>query len=132
MAHIALLLLLAAVIGVVGATSLTCTVGLISGTNTWCGFIFAWPVGLFFAVPLALVLGLPADWLFRRFSIRQWWPFVLLGVLASVPVWYSLAEPFDSARWRSSGLFDSLNYLGCGAIAGFAYWWFRVHREEAS
>jgi len=123
------LLCIAAVLGVVGATTSTCLVGLTQGTTTWCGLPLAWPIGVAFAVPVALVLGIPADFAFRRAGLRQWWLFPIGGALLSLPVWYEFAQPFDSPRWQASGLFDTLNYVGTGALAGFAFWWLKVRRE---
>jgi ABC-type spermidine/putrescine transport system permease subunit II len=127
------LLCLAAVAGVVGATAVTCGVGLAHGTGTWCGLPLYWIVGIPPAIFSALVFGLPAYWLFRKVGLRRWWQFVLGGLVFAIPVWYELAQPFESARWRASGFFDSLNYLGTGALAGFAFWWlmFRMRGVNA-
>ncbi|MDO9334181.1 MAG: hypothetical protein Q7T57_06650, partial [Dehalococcoidales bacterium] len=78
----------------------------------------------------AVILGLPAHLAFRRLGLRSWWQFMLGGLIFAVPVWYSLAEPFESPRWIQSGFFDSLNYLGSGAIAGFAFWWLAIRRAS--
>ena len=118
------LLSLAAMVGVVGATSSACVIGLISGTSTWCGLHFAWPIGFILAIPFAIVFGLPASLAFRKAGLFRWWQFVLGGSIVAAPVWYEFAQPFSSARWLSSGFFDSLIFLGTGAAAGLAYWWF--------
>ena len=123
MLRIALLLALASIIGVVGATSSACAVGLVQGTGTWCGFYLVWPIGIILALPIALLFGLPVDLLFRKAGLRRWWQFVAAGSLLALPLWYELALPFSSPRWQQSGFFDSLNYIGSGAIAGLAYWW---------
>jgi hypothetical protein len=132
MLRVMLLLALAAVIGVVGATSSACVIGLSSGTGTWCGFVLVWPIGIIFAVPVALLLGAPADLLYRKAGLRRWWQFVLGGSLLSLPLWYELAQPFASARWQASGLFDSLNYIGSGALGGLAYWWLSIRRAKSA
>jgi hypothetical protein len=119
-------LALAAVVGVVGATSSACVVGLATGTDTWCGFPLVWPIGIIFAVPAAVLFGVPADLLYRKAGLRRWWQFVVGGSLLALPFWYELAQPFTSSRWQINGFFDSLNYLGSGAIAGLAYWWLRI------
>ena len=130
MLRVTLLLGCAAVIGVVGATSAACLVGLTTGTGTWCGFPFVWPIGIILAVPAALLFGLPLDFLYRKAGLRRWWQFMVGGVVLAVPLWYELAQPFASVRWQMSGFFDSLNYLGSGAIAGLAYWWLKIRRVE--
>jgi hypothetical protein len=132
MRHVVRLLALAALLGVVGATGSACVIGLFTGTGTWCGFPLEWPLGAVVAIPVAVVVGLPVDWLFRRLHLRRWWQFLLIGLLSAIPVWYVLADPFASVRWLQSGGFDSLNYLGTGAVAGLAYWWLRVHRAARS
>jgi len=118
-------LALAAIAGVIASTSLTCVVGLGTGTDTWCWFPAVWLIGIVPAIPMALLAGLPADWLFRRFNLRQWWLFGLFGLVAAVPLWYKLAQPFTT-RWEASAFFESLTYFGCGAVAGLVYWWLRV------
>jgi ABC-type spermidine/putrescine transport system permease subunit II len=126
MRRIVVLLLLAAVVGVVGATAVTCGVGLASGTSTWCGLPLYWVVGIPPAAISAVVLGLPAYLLFRKLGFLRWWQFIIGGTVLALPFWYEFAQPFSSARWHASGFFDSLNYLGSGAVAGFAFWWSAV------
>jgi hypothetical protein len=132
MRRVILLLALAAVIGVVAATSSACVIGLASGTGTWCGFILVWPIGIVYAVPVAVLFGVPADLLYRKAGMRRWWQFVLGGSLLALPLWYQMAQPFASVRWQMSGFFDSLNYIGSGAVAGLAYWWLRVQRPKSA
>ena len=125
------LLCLAAVIGVAIATAGTCGVGLLTGTSTWCGLPLYWLFGFPPAIAFAVALGFPAYLVFRRLGLRSWWQFTLGGLLSAVPFWYSLAQPFESARWVQSGLFDSLNYLGSGALAGLVFWWLAVRGQCA-
>jgi hypothetical protein len=113
---------IAAVLGVVAATSSTCAVGLLSGTGIWCGLPFVWIFGVPMAVVSALVLGIPLLILFRKFQLTQWWQYTTGGALASIPLWYYFAQPFSSPRWQASGFFDSLNYLGTGMFAGLFFW----------
>jgi len=120
------LLCVAAIIGIVMATAITCGVGLVSGSSTWCGLPLYLIVGGLPAMASAVVLGFPASLLFRRLGLRRWWQFVLGGTVFALPVWYELAEPFASARWLSAGFFDSLNYLGSGAFAGLVFWWLSI------
>jgi len=115
----------AAVIGVTGATSVTCAVGLAHGTGTWCGLPLAWFIGFPIAIIVALVFGLPLAFLFWKFQVRRWWQFGITGFICALPVWNDLAQPFASVRWSQSGLYDSLNYLGSGLAGGLAYWWLR-------
>ena len=124
------LLVLAALVGVGVATSSACAIGLTAGTATWCGFPIVWPVAALIAIPIAVLFGVPADWLFRKLGFQRWWHFLLGGVLLALPVWYELAAPFESARWQSSGFFDTVNFIGSGAIGGLAYWWLRVARAN--
>jgi hypothetical protein len=131
MLRVLALLAFAAVLGVVAATSSACAIGLSQGTSTWCGFPLVWPIGIVFAVPVAVVLGLPADALYRKFGLRRWWQFVLGGAVLALPLWYSLAEPFSSPRWQLNGAFDTLNYVGSGVFGGLAYWWLRVRNAKA-
>lgn len=113
----------AAVIGVAGATSTTCGVGLVHGTGTWCGLPWVWFIGFPLAIITALILGLPLALLFWKFRLTQWWQFGITGFISAIPVWIVLAQPFTSVRWVQSGLYDSLNYLGSGLASGLAYWW---------
>jgi len=115
----------AAVIGVTGATSVTCAVGLFHGTGTWCGLPLAWLIGFPIAIIAALVLGLPLAFVFWKLGLRRWWQFGMTGFICAIPAWFELAQPFESVRWMQSGLYDSLNYLGSGLAGGLAYWWIR-------
>jgi hypothetical protein len=124
------LLCLAAVVGVAIATAGTCGIGLANGTGTWCGLPLYWVFGFPPAMLVAVVFGLPAYLVFQRAGLRSWLWFVLGGVLFAVPVWHSLAQPFESPRWIQSGFFDSLNYLGSGAIGGLAFWWLAIRRSS--
>ena len=116
------LLCFSACSGVALATAGTCGVGLLVGSFTWCGLPFYWIVGFPSAIFFVLVFGLPAHLMFKRGGLRRWWQFVLGGLLLAVPFWNGLAKPFDSPRWGESGPFDSLNYLGSGAVAGLVFW----------
>jgi hypothetical protein len=128
------MLAVAAVMGVMAATSLTCGVGLFNGTATWCGLPLAWFIGFPFAIATSLVFGVPLTLIFLKFGLKRWWQFALVGLLAALPLWLDLAQPFASARWQKSGFYDSLNYLGSGCAAGLAYWWiwkkFGVRKEQ--
>jgi len=116
------MLFVAAIIGVALATSTTCGVGLFNGTSNWCALPLVWFVGFPIALMVALILGVPFAIIFAKLGFRQWWQFLIAAILVSVPVWYELAQPFESVRWHQSGFYDSLNYLGSGAFAGLAYW----------
>ena len=120
------LLALAAVLGVVGGTSSACVIGVTQGTSTWCGFPLVWPIGAMLAIPVAILFGVPAELLFRRVGLLRWWQFVIGGVVLSLPLWYTLAQPFESPRWQASGFFDTLNYIGSGALGGLSYWLLRL------
>ena len=122
------LLCLAAVLGVFFATAGTCGIGLLSGTGTWCGLPLYWFIGFPPAIMFALVFGIPAHFVFQRLRLRRWWQFAIAGFLFSLPFWYSLAQPFSSARWSQSGFYDSCNYIGSGIVAAVIYWWLTVRR----
>ena len=122
---------LAAILGVVTATSSTCGVGLASGTDTWCGLQWVWLVGFPTAIAFALVVGFPAALLYRKLGLTRWWQFLAGGALIATPYWFAMAEPFTSVRWQQSGFFDSLNYLGSGALAGIWFWWLS-HRAPSN
>lgn len=113
----------ASILGVAAAVLSSCGIALALGTGTWCSPL-TWFVGSIFAMATSLVVGLPMCLLFRRLGLERHWQYVLGGVLCAVPLWYELAQPFDSARWHHAGGFDSLNYLGSGAFGGFFFWWF--------
>jgi hypothetical protein len=112
----------AALIGVTGATSVTCGVGLFHGTGTWCALPLIWFIGFPFAIIVAIIFGLPVAFLFWKFRLTHWWQFGMAGLICALPMWRELAEPFTSVRWQQSGLYDSLNYLGSGLGGGLAYW----------
>jgi len=116
------LLCFSACAGVALATAGTCGVGLLAGTFAWCGLPFYWIAGFPLAILCALVFGLPAYAAMKRWNLKRWWQFALGGLLLAVPFWNELAMPFDSVRWAQSGLFDSLNYLGSGAVGGLVFW----------
>jgi hypothetical protein len=130
MLWVAALLGLAAIMGVSAATSMSCGIGLLAGTSTWCGLPLFWLVGWPIAGLTAIVLGLPTYLAFRRLGLARWWQFALGGALLAVPFWYQLAQPFSSARWVASGSYDSLNYLGSGFLAGLAFWWLSARAQE--
>ena len=125
-------LCIAAMLGVVGASSTTCGIGLLSGISTWCGFPLVWLVGFPLAIVTSVVLGFPALIIFRKLGFSQWWQFIIGGLLLAVPVWYELAQPFTSTRWLHAGFFDSLNYLGSGMFGGLAFWWFSARGVKTS
>jgi len=118
-------LCLAACLGVMIATSLTCAIGLSRQTSTWCGPGIILPIGIMLAIPNAIILGIPAALAFEKAGLNRWWQFVIGGIVISLPAWYVLAEPFSSTRWQAVGFFDSLNYLGTGAIAGGVFWFLK-------
>lgn len=124
------LLCIAAVLGVVTATSSTCGIGLIAGTTTWCWmpglWLFAFPVATVFAV----VLGFPAALLYRRLGLVRWWQFAVGGAVIAVPFWFEAALPFASPRWQQSGFYDSLNYLGSGLFGGLWFWFLLRWRSK--
>lgn len=112
---------LASILGVTAAAMSSCGIGLALGTGTWCSPAI-WFIGSFFAMAAALIGGLPMWFLFRRLGLERHWQYVLGGMLCALPLWYALAQPFDSARWQHAGGLDSLNYLGSGAFGGFFFW----------
>lgn len=114
-------LTLSAAIGTMAATSFTCGVGLLRGTETWCGLGYIWIVAIPIAVAVALVLGTPLCLIFYWLRLKAWWQYTVAGVLVATPVWASLAQPFASARWQQSGFYDTLNYLGSGALSALAF-----------
>ena len=127
-------LCLAAIAGVMIATTASCLIGLSIGTGTWCSPGLMAISGVPIAVVCALVAGLPAYLLFRRLHFTSWWHYALGGLLIAVPGWYLMAMPFSSPRWQSAGFFDSLNYLGSGLCAGVVFYFLvrmqSVHRAS--
>lgn len=117
---------IAAILGVVTATGASCGIGLANGTDTWCGFGWVWPFAFPIALFFALVAGFPAALVFRKLGLKSWWQFFIAGGVISLPVWLVLAQPFSSPRWQSAGFYDSLNYLGAGAMSGLWLWLFLV------
>jgi len=77
---------------------------------------------MLFAVPIAILIGAPAYFLLRTLGWVRWWHFTFAGTIMAVPFWIGLAEPFESIRWQQSALFDSINYLGSGALGALAFW----------
>ena len=125
------LLCLAAVVGILAATSVTCGVGLVQGTDTWCGFHLMLLFGSPIAIPVALLLGFPAFLIYKRWNVRTWWMFALGGLLLATPVWYLLVSPIGNPRWEAAGLYDSINYLGTGLFGGLAFWLLRKGSANA-
>ena len=129
------MLCVAAIIGVAFSTSTTCGIGLFNGTSNWCAIPLVWFVGFPIALVVALIFGIPFAMIFARLGFSKWWQYLIAATLVSVPVWYELAQPFESVRWYQSGFYDSLNYLGSGAFAGLAYWvigiWFNNTRGRS-
>lgn len=116
-----LCLVIASAIGAMGATSFTCSVGLFRGTDTWCGLGYFWIVAIPMSAIFAIVLGGPMYLVFRWLRVKAWWQYTSAGAIAAVPGWFVLAQPFASARWEQFGLYDTLNYLGTGALAALAF-----------
>ena len=123
------LLCFASIMGVVGATTSACVIGLAIGTSTWCGVHLAWPVGFVLAIPCAVLFGFPAQFIYRKLGLTRWWQFVIGGVVIAIPIWESFAQPFSSARWLQSGFFDSLIFLGSGAFAAIVFWFLDRRRN---
>ena len=117
------LLCFAAILGILGATSITCGAGLIQGTSTWCGFHLMLLFGTPIAIPVALLFGFPAYLAYRRWNLTRWWMFAGGGLILAIPIWYLLVSPIGGDRWNHAGIYDSLNYLGAGVFAGLAFWW---------
>jgi uncharacterized membrane protein len=117
-----LCLAVSAALGTMLATSFTCGVGKLNGTDTWCGVGYFWIVGIPIAVVVAFVAAWPLLLIFRRLKLRKSWHYAAAGVLAAAPVWLALAQPFSSVRWLQAGLYDTLNYLGTGLAAALVYW----------
>jgi hypothetical protein len=122
----------AAVLGVSISTAGTCVVGLFAGTGTWCALPLYWIFGFPPAIAVSIIFGFPTLLAFRRFQLKKWWHFVAGGALFSSPIWWALAQPFDSPRWLENGLFDSLNFIGSGALGGFAFWGLAIRRTPVS
>ena len=123
MLRIMLFSCLAAILGVVTATGSACGIGLASGTDTWCWLGWVWLIAFPTAIAFALFIGLAAALLYRKLGLTHWWQFLIGGTLIAIPYWLAMAEPFASVRWEQSGFFDSLNYLGSGALGGIWFWW---------
>ena len=118
--------------GTMAATTITCGVGRLNGTDTWCGVGFIWIVAIPVSVLVALLLGGPLAMAFNRLKIEAWWQYGLAGFAASLPVWAALSQPFESARWQSDGPYDTLNYVGSGVLSAMAYWFLAKHVSPRS
>ena len=115
-------LAIAATAGAMSATTITCGVGLLRGTKTWCGLGFVWLVAIPASVTVAAIAGPILHFAFWRLRFHAVWHFAMAGVVASLPLWFALAQPFGPARWQQSGLYDTLNYVGTGLLAALCYW----------
>jgi len=127
----AILVVLSVFLGVAGATTTSCAIGLSQGTNTWCGLVWLWPLGTLLAIPTALLIGVPAYFFMRTLGLARWWQYLLGGILVAAPLWVGLSQPFTSIRWQQSGLFDTINYLGSGALGAVAFWWLIGRKDRA-
>ena len=114
-------LAIAGAVGTMVATAFTCGVGLLKGTHAWCGLQYIWLAAVPLSVLVALLAGPVLHVLFQRFRIQAYWQYALAGGIASLPLWVVLAQPFESVRWRQSGLYDTLNYVGTGLLAAVFY-----------
>jgi hypothetical protein len=120
------LLSASAAMGVMVATAGTCGVGLVMGTGAWCALPLYWIVGFPIAIIPAILFGYPMHSLFNYCGLRQWWHFAFGGLIMALPFWSALALPLESPRWAIAGFYDTLNYLGTGAVAGFTFWWLAI------
>ena len=118
-----------AIAGVMVATSVAHT--LTPPEMSWSGLPWMWIVGAIVAIPHAVVFGLPAFVAFRKYGLGRWWHYAIGGVLIAVPCWVLIAQPFDSARWRYAGGYDSVNILGTGLVAAILFWAMERKRSNA-
>lgn len=107
--------------GVMGATSVTCGVGLVLGTAVWCDLGSIWLLVIPIACIFGLVVGVPLSLFFSKLKVGSWWAYGLAGAAASLPSWLVFAQPFVSTRWLQSGLYDTLNCFGTGVMAALIF-----------
>ncbi len=91
-----------------------------------------WIVAIPVSILVALILGGPLAIAFRWLKFNAWWQYALGGLAASLPAWVALSQPFESARWQSVGLYDTLNYVGSGVLSAIAYWFLSQHISPRS
>jgi hypothetical protein len=113
-------------------TSLTCGVGILSGTQVWCGMGFVWMVAIPGAVLAALLLGLPVHFLLNRLKLVSWWHYALAGAIAALPIWFQLGQPLSPERWPDPEPYNALNYVGGGAVVALLFWFLRRHTSASA
>jgi hypothetical protein len=126
-----LLLAASAAMGTMAATSVTCGVGLINGTDTWCGVGYFWILAVPISIVVAWITGALLLLPFNKLKLKAWWHYAVAGLIAAVPVWMSFAQPFSSLRWQQSGPYDSLNYLGTGLISSVLFWLLSIRSNRS-
>jgi hypothetical protein len=127
-----LLLALCAGLGSMAATTLSCAVGLLNETDAWCGAGYIWIIAVPLAIGVAWLAGAVLLWPFAKMKLNAWWHYVIAGLAVASPIWLLLAQPFTSVRWQQSGVYDSLNYLGTGAIAALLFWLLNVRGRRGA
>ena len=122
---------IAAALGVISTTGLMCGVDPIFNPARSCEVRVFWMFGIPIAVVCAIVIGLPATLLFKKFKLFRWWQFVLGSTLIAVPFFIAIDEPlqFDKS-WSDLG-FEMFTFFGTAALAGL-YYWFLAHITEVT
>jgi hypothetical protein len=96
--------------------------------------LFKDPVGLFVGVWVAygcaLVFGVPAFLIFRRFGWLAWWQVTLGGIGCLVPLLVFCIVTAPAAHLAAYGLSNSLVLASCSGTTAFCFWVIAIWRNR--
>jgi hypothetical protein len=113
----------AATLGVLSATYMSCGVDMMSHPMMTCDAEKILPFGIAIGAAFALLIGYPTSRLFMKLKYFRCWQFVLGATLIATPFYVIMGEPFKT-DWADNGRVFFILYLGSGAFSGLYYWVF--------
>ena len=118
MLRIAIGFLLSPLLGVLIATAIV--LELHGRLDSWW-WIYLY-TGYFLAYPSALVLGIPAYLVVRRFTAVRWWHAAIGGALCAVPAWLMFGQAAYSDVREAAEAFNLMLMGVSGLISGVLFW----------